>query len=197
MPRMVFRLKIVVHHWQVNTISKDIVPALDYVTMNRNSIKKGIITPKEMREYQATHPVRVKVGEHFAVRVPVGGLELGAQRRRGPLPSDKDPHYTYGNPTRPSTPVARLMTDQYQRQWLDMIAKKQEESEKLEMERLRKKHQQKKAAINHKVIHKTPVLEKDVSTLFKMSKFKKVNAKIDSWRPLEKLPAVEKKVTFV
>ena len=68
--------------------------------MNRNSAKIGIVTPKGTREYRNKHPVRVKVGEHALYAGRVGTLELGLERRRGPLPSDKNPNYTYGNPTR-------------------------------------------------------------------------------------------------
>ncbi len=89
------------------------------------------------------------------------------------------------------------MTDQYQRQWLTMIAKRNEEREKAEIEKSRKKHYAKHAAIHQSVVHKPPtVLEKDITTLFKMTKFKKIGPKIESHRPV-KLPSLKKEVTIV
>ena len=88
------------------------------------------------------------------------------------------------------------MTDQYQRQWLAMIAKRNEEKAKADLEKSRKKHHAKHAPIHQPVVHKPrTVLEKDVATLFKMSKFKTISAKIQSHRPV-KLPSLNKEVTF-
>ena len=89
-----------VHHWNVRATSKECVPALDYVTMNRNCLKKGIIDPSAMREYYRTHPIRLKIGEHALYAGQIGKTELGLERRRGPLPSDSQPNFTYGKPTR-------------------------------------------------------------------------------------------------
>jgi Domain of unknown function (DUF4483) len=89
---------IVVHHWNVDTVSQVALPELDYVTMNRNCLKKGIIDHKGIQKYRVDNPVRVKVGEHALFGKGVGTLQV--ERRRGPLPSDSNKNFTYGMPTR-------------------------------------------------------------------------------------------------
>jgi hypothetical protein len=95
--------------------------------MNRNSTKKGIIKPKEIHTFRQANPIRVKVGGHVA---SIGQHALTVERRKGPLPSDSDPYFTYGNPTRPSTPVGHLMTDKYQREWLEKVQTTNKENAK-------------------------------------------------------------------
>lgn len=70
--------------------------------------------------YNTTHPITVKASE--IGRSTAGCVAMAKQRRRGPLPSDKT-DFVYGLPTRPSTPVARLMTDVYQKLWLAEAAR--------------------------------------------------------------------------
>lgn len=94
-----FLSHLVVHHWTVKATSKEGIPALDYVTMNRNCLKNGIINPKKMREFWAENPVHIKIGQH-ANFGKLGSFELGLERRKGPLPSDKNVQFTYGKPTR-------------------------------------------------------------------------------------------------
>jgi hypothetical protein len=99
---------------------------------------------------------------------------------------------------RPSTPVARLMTDQFQREWLANVEKANAEREAvakvcyLTQERTRKKHHQKKAVTHQPIVKKhSTVLEKDVNTLFKMSKFKKVPAKLSTHRTTTTIATVD------
>lgn len=66
--------------------------------MNKNSLKKGLVTHAEIRIFREQHPVRVKVGEHALFAKGLGSLQ--AERRRGPLPSDSNKNFTYGMPTR-------------------------------------------------------------------------------------------------
>lgn len=66
--------------------------------MNRNSAKQGIISPKEIRKYRKGYPVRLKEWDHsmYKNNQEVGGFT----RARAPLPSDANPNFTYGKPTR-------------------------------------------------------------------------------------------------
>ncbi|KAH6562380.1 hypothetical protein BASA62_009224 [Batrachochytrium salamandrivorans] len=141
-----------VQHWNVNATTQQAIPALDYITMNRNSAKQG----------------------------SQGSI---SQRARGPLPSDTNHAFTYGKPTRSSTPVARLMTDQYQREWLKQLNDKQEEQESLQKAKAIKKMSAKKYVPREPVVAKPKLMvEKDTKTLFKLSKFKNVPSKIVSHR---------------
>ncbi|KAI8814144.1 hypothetical protein BJ742DRAFT_786565 [Cladochytrium replicatum] len=175
----------VLQQWHVKANSKNVTPALDYISMNRNTTKKKITTPKEIREYRRANPVRVKVGDHSrnAINGENGGdgAETTAdwlkRRCRAPLPSDADPYFTYGKPTRPSTPVGKLMSDDYQREWVQEQERRSIERAKAEKKKLAK------AVTTKKTVKAAPLpIEKDVKTLFKMSKFRSKDAKISCWR---------------
>lgn len=96
--------------------------------MNRNSAKQGIISPKGIKEYRAQHPVRVKIGDHavgfVSTKMAPPGTKSG-NRVRCSLPSDNNPNFTYGKPTRPSTPVSSLMTDRFQKEWIQKHERKE------------------------------------------------------------------------
>ncbi|KAJ1340612.1 hypothetical protein BSLG_004706 [Batrachochytrium salamandrivorans] len=174
---------LVVQHWNVNATTQQAIPALDYITMNRNSAKQGIISPKSIRDFRETYPVRIKVGNHALYGDKSGSQGSISQRARGPLPSDTNHAFTYGKPTRSSTPVARLMTDQYQREWLKQLNDKQEEQESLQKAKAIKKMSAKKYVPREPVVAKPKLMvEKDTKTLFKLSKFKNVPSKIVSHR---------------
>ncbi|KAJ3291942.1 hypothetical protein HK104_005698 [Borealophlyctis nickersoniae] len=164
--------------------------------MNRNTAKQGIISPQDIREYRKEHPVRIKVGDHNTYPVTAGvdggsAATGGTLHRRGPLPSDANPNFAYGKPTRPSTPVATLMTDQYQREWMEEQGRSNTERTRLEKEKHRKKHTKE---IKPRRRHTTQKIGPspldlplpDPATLFKMSKFeKKAKPVISSRRPAD------------
>ncbi|KAJ3055665.1 hypothetical protein HK097_009783 [Rhizophlyctis rosea] len=184
----------VLQHWHVRAMSKDIVPALDYVTMNRNTARKGILQPKEIRAYRKAHPVRIKVGDHDEAGALGTGRVIGGPggvlKRKAPLPSDGNLGFTYGKPTRPSTPVADLMTDKYQREWMEEQQREESERAAREKEKKRgKKGLQPDIASKSKSTRKMQTVSSpldnpltDPSTLFKLSKFKKVGPTISSYR---------------
>ncbi len=98
-------------HWNVKAKSKNAIPSLDYITMNRNMAKKGITDARDIRQYRDTHPRRLKIGDNSSHKIP--GIspkdkDLMAKympapgkrlRGSGPLPSDTNPTFTYGKPT--------------------------------------------------------------------------------------------------
>ncbi|KAJ3411778.1 hypothetical protein HDV05_001736 [Chytridiales sp. JEL 0842] len=182
----------VLQHWSVKAKSKHAVPALDYISMNRNSAKQGLISPQDIRLYRKDHPVRLKIGDNASTTSSLllrknrnsGTVDDSESRRQmllGTLPHDADPNFTYGKPTRPSTPVALLMTDRYQREWIDEQERRQAEQQALSKEKAKKK--QTKTVTPRKVpLPKKQVLvDKDPKTLFKMARFLKVGSKISSW----------------
>lgn len=95
MLQQVTKIDPVLQSWTVKATSKEIVPALDYITMNRNTVKQRIITPKAIRKFRDEHPVRLKELDH-GFKKNINGLKA----RKPPLPSDADPNFTYGMPTR-------------------------------------------------------------------------------------------------
>ncbi|KAJ3199230.1 hypothetical protein HDU82_000618, partial [Entophlyctis luteolus] len=190
----------VLQHWNVKATSKHAVPALDYITMNRNTAKQGILSPHEIRRYRKEHPVRMRIGDHnlFGSDSGGGGLKnengeplTSTEARKlkllGSLPHDNDPNFVYGMPTRPSTPVAYLMTDKYQREWIAGEAKRNLTIAQQQKDRLKKNIQTSPAAVrnqqkNEKVNKRVLIVDKDPKTLFKISKFLKQGPKISSWR---------------
>lgn len=181
------------HQWHVKANSKHAIPSLDYISMNRYSLSNGITNSAEIREFRKEHPVRMKVGDH-SVMSTIGdnnnsataeiscAAALRKKRGSGPLPSDHDGLFTYGKATRPSTPVSRLMTDFYQREWMEEQDRRYQKEVK-EKEKTRRKNIHKSVESRlHKPIKHQTIFERDVSTLFKMSKFKNVPAAISCWR---------------
>jgi len=123
---------------------------------NRTSIKKKVISPEE------------------AYR----------NRRKVVLPSDKDPEYTYGIPTRPPSPFNKVISYHYYREF----EKRQEEEKKKDLmkkRRLRQEHYERMAApaflITNLAANRAQKKEKDPRTLFKMKKFSHAEPKVDSW----------------
>ncbi|KAJ1558445.1 hypothetical protein HK405_013669 [Cladochytrium tenue] len=179
----------VLHTWNVRAKSKNAVPALDYVAMNRNSARQGVGRPDEIREFRRQHPVRLRVGDAGAEAASLSSSSAssaaaaGARRRfADPLPHDRDPEFTYGKPTRPSTPVACLMTDIYQREWVKDQEKKATERQEREKEKAKKKHTTTVTPAKVPLPKKILLVDKDPYTLFKLSRFARAGPRIDSWR---------------
>ncbi|KAJ3334158.1 hypothetical protein HDU76_008620 [Blyttiomyces sp. JEL0837] len=184
----------VLQNWNVKAKSKHAVPALDYISMNRNTAKQGISSPSEIRQYRKSHPIRMKIGESNISRGLNGAnggsnngdaltsAEIRKQRLLGPLPHEKDPNFTYGEPTRPSTPVALLMTDVYQREWIEEQERRVQEKQTREKEKAKTKQTKTVTPAKVPLPKKQVLVDKDPKTLFKMSKFKSAGPKITSWR---------------
>lgn len=181
----------VLQNWNVKAKSKHAVPALDYISMNRNTAKQGITDPTEIRKFRKSHPIRLKIGDveldnnarSTSEGVEFTSIEIRKQRLVGQLPHDKDPNFIYGKPTRPSTPVARLMTDEYQQNWITEQEKRIAREQQQEKEKTKKKQTKSvspaKVALQPK---KRSIVDKDPKSLFKMSKFASLGPKTSSWR---------------
>ncbi|ORX48461.1 hypothetical protein BCR36DRAFT_398181 [Piromyces finnis] len=123
---------------------------------NRMSIKKKVISPEEVYR----------------------------NRRKVILPSDKDPEFTYGIPTRPPSPFNKVISYHYYREF----EKKQEEDKKNELiqkKKLRHEHYERMAApanlLSNLAAKRVQKKEEDPRNLFKMKKFSHAEPKIDSW----------------
>lgn len=82
-------------------------------------------SPKEIRVHRKDFPVRRKEGDQEMYKTEGPGNQIFT-RAKAVLPSDKNRNFTYGMPVRfifgdlilrPSTPVALLMTDKYQKEF--------------------------------------------------------------------------------
>eukprot|EP01137_Pigoraptor_chileana_P019323 Opistho-2@80195 len=105
--------KEVLTKWSQQQRKPDSMPPLDYVTINKCSVKDGALTTREQAEYRKNHEIRVKVGPAARKDKDDGAL------------SDQ----TFGITRRSSTPIKALLANQYQRQWLDDQKKTQDDKE--------------------------------------------------------------------
>jgi len=97
----------------------------DFVKLNKAAAKDGVVTSTQTMEYRKAHPhlVRLANGTKVAAigvdgtkRTIVAGQALIQLKSKSRLPSDSNPTFVYGKPTRPSTPVARLVSGVYAQQ---------------------------------------------------------------------------------
>lgn len=99
----------VVASWQVHVKNPQAQPGVDFRTLNRDAIIQGNISAKdndEFRKHNADKPAyKLKQGE-------AGGSKLY-------LPSEGNADYLYGKASRPSTPIEFLMTNSYQRSFVE------------------------------------------------------------------------------
>lgn len=187
--------------------------------MNRNSAKQGL--KKQIRAYRKLHPIRIHVADHHRADGTLG--------KKAPLPSDNDITFTYGKPTRlavlcsvpvslwphanafflaysrPSTPVGALMTDKYQREWLEQQEKKVKENSKKNVLKVsinfsrapplgikpsansvpQKKPKYPSSSPNErpgKPVKIQPIALRDPATLWKLPKFTRTPAHLDTYR---------------
>uniref|UniRef100_A0A3Q2VZT6 Cilia and flagella associated protein 77 n=1 Tax=Haplochromis burtoni TaxID=8153 RepID=A0A3Q2VZT6_HAPBU len=75
----------------------------DFVSLNREAVKSGMVTPKELSQYRAQ-------------RAQSSASEL----RHGRLPRCRDqvPDITFGVRNRPSSPMSDVLSHQYAQRWL-------------------------------------------------------------------------------
>ncbi|XP_026177679.1 cilia- and flagella-associated protein 77 [Mastacembelus armatus] len=78
----------------------------DFVSLNRNAVKSGLVTSKELSQYRAQRGAKT---------------QSSAPRRQedGPSRCPVVPDITFGVRNRPSSPLADLLSHQYAHRWLD------------------------------------------------------------------------------
>ncbi|XP_056275116.1 cilia- and flagella-associated protein 77 isoform X2 [Pseudoliparis swirei] len=97
--------------WKVQSRRGDSAPhrplVPDFVSLNRDAVKSGLVTSKELSQYRA---------------------QRGGDRRENPAPSRREgvavqhpavPDITFGITARPSSPLADLLSHEYARRWTD------------------------------------------------------------------------------
>ncbi|XP_023665292.1 cilia- and flagella-associated protein 77 [Paramormyrops kingsleyae] len=137
----------------------------DFVALNREGVKSGLVTAKEHHQYRATHDIRLAPSK--------GGSRTSAPPR---LPPDM----TFGVATRPSTPISELLEHRYAQVWLE----EQQAKDRSLLER-RKKRQ-----LGHIPETCTTLLRKcqpveEPAPLWKLPRFQKVGPALDTFRDPE------------
>lgn len=165
--------------------------AADYVAMNREGAKAGVCNAKEVKAYREGHLITIK---HVLLST---SKDLKKPYR---LPSDSKPNFSYGLPTRPSSPVSKVLNGQYAREW-ELLQKSRSEEEKLQTQKLKERQLQS----NYNAVHgfhehsanggaleeceqapkqtgsRYMILERDPKQLFQMKRFKSVPAKVTAY----------------
>ncbi|XP_060762715.1 cilia- and flagella-associated protein 77 [Neoarius graeffei] len=137
----------------------------DFVALNREGVKSGLVTAKELQQYRATHNIRRSVACKSFKSTPVR------------IPQD----VTFGVPTRPSTPIASLLEYRYGRKWLE---------EQQAKDRALLEHQNKKSQLARiqdtrtTLLRKSRPMEKPPS-MWKLPRFEQIGPALDTFRDPE------------
>ncbi|XP_013878262.1 cilia- and flagella-associated protein 77 isoform X2 [Austrofundulus limnaeus] len=97
----------VLSSWNVQPRCEDSTQTLDFVSLNRNAVRSGLITSKELNRY------RHQVGRTTAQNRASGRHRGGASR-----PPPVLPDVTFGVKNRPASPLADLLSYSYAHRWI-------------------------------------------------------------------------------
>lgn len=131
--------------------------------MNRTAVVKGAVSSKDIAVFRSTHDARLKSS---------ATITKGA-------PAQLDPNFTYGRPSKPSTPIHDVLNNSFQR---NAIADARRAAAEAEARRLRQEgakagkfgaSQHTRASLGHMKIRAPPAREP-----FKLEKFKQVGPRI-------------------
>ena len=139
----------------------------DFRQLNKQSIRDGIVSPREVYEFRKTHDARIHPKKKEALV---------------DLPSNHNPDYAYGHTNHFDLKAKDLMEHKFEDEWLKQ---REIENRHREEERIRiamnsvnikaKKEIQKNSEKSMAKLHHPPEKES-----FKMSRFKEVPPKVDS-----------------
>ncbi|XP_048469634.1 cilia- and flagella-associated protein 77 isoform X2 [Rhincodon typus] len=134
----------------------------DFAALNKAAIKAGLVTPREIYQFRATHNV--------------GILGKEVEKKEGMLPE-----ITFGMPVRPSTPMFDLLENKFQKEWLD------EQKGRDQIKQKKKTHQvtlvknyQTRAAVLSKAVPKV-----DPAPIVHPKRYQKIGPHLDTFRSME------------
>mmetsp|Transcript_22219 Transcript_22219/g.36814 ORF Transcript_22219/g.36814 Transcript_22219/m.36814 type:complete len:208 (-) Transcript_22219:127-750(-) len=156
----------VISSWKEHTPNPDAIPGRDFKAINKMAVTSGAVTSHEQADFRQTHDHRLRTCTNH--------------QSAPPLPSDADPAYTYGRTVRPSTPLVRLIQNDFGRSHDSEM----EASESQQVPKKKFAITQTRASIGHSV-HE-PVVDEAAQNLWKMTKFQKTTAKVDTRRTSDK-----------
>uniref|UniRef100_A0A8C2Q7R4 Cilia and flagella associated protein 77 n=1 Tax=Cyprinus carpio TaxID=7962 RepID=A0A8C2Q7R4_CYPCA len=154
--------------WHTHTMStRNREAERDFIALNREGVKSGLVTAKELHQYRATHDIR---------RQP---LTREGFRRSAParIPADA----SFGITNRPSTPISELIEYKYAQRWLE---------EQQAKDKILQAHQHKKAQLGRIQDTRTTLLRKsrplpEAPSMWKMPRFQQVGPALDTFRDPE------------
>ncbi|KAG9469418.1 cilia- and flagella-associated protein 77 [Eleutherodactylus coqui] len=149
-------------HWQtVEAKARERKLESNFVALNREAVKSGLVTAAEHQAFRNTHKIWRPINE--------GRLKPRSQR----LPQDM----TYGICTRPSTPIYDLIEQKYQRLWLEQQLQATEALRIMSKEKIQQRQVQDT---------KTTLLRRyqppaDPAPLWKLARFEKIGPHLDTF----------------
>ncbi|GCB72951.1 hypothetical protein scyTo_0002270 [Scyliorhinus torazame] len=134
----------------------------DFAALNKAAIKAGLITPREIQQFRATHDI--------------GTLGKKVEKKEGLLPE-----IAFGMPTRTSTPMFDLLENKFQKEWLD------EQKVRDNIKKKKKTHQvtlvknyQTRAAVLSKAVPKV-----DPAPIVHPKRYQKIGPHLDTFRSIK------------
>lgn len=146
-------------HGHQPQVEKKVTRQIDYIAMNKLSLKQKILDPKGQSIIRKQKPIYLPVIEYTST----------ASRKSRKLPSDNNPNFTYGVPTRASSPLANLMREP---------SFHEADSGETLVEVKRRTLKQQVIPLQKPKPRFIPIAERDPKTLFKMPRFRKISHKI-------------------
>ncbi|KAI3372188.1 hypothetical protein L3Q82_007040 [Scortum barcoo] len=119
----------VLSSWRVQPRREDSAPhqpaVPDFVSLNRNAVRSGLVTSKELSQYRAQRGGAMS-------QSPAHKKQRGGASQRPAMPD-----ITFGVTTRASSPLSNLLSHQYARDWLDQQLRRNQSSSQRERQRVR------------------------------------------------------------
>ncbi|XP_070761230.1 cilia- and flagella-associated protein 77 [Enoplosus armatus] len=119
----------VLSSWRVQSRRGDSAPqrpvAPDFVSLNRDAVKSGLVTSKELSQYRAQRGGTKSQN-------PTPKQLVGGALRRPAVPD-----ITFGVTTRAPSPLSDLLSHQYARRWLDEQLSRNQTSNHQQLQRVR------------------------------------------------------------
>jgi len=150
--------------WVEHHANPDSVPGRDFMALNKKATISKMTTPADVTAFRKAHDIRLKRGDTMSF---TSGKVI--------LPSDMDPAHCYGRANRPSTPIADVIQNAYECDWVDHQMHRRAAKEQQDQAALEKMRNPDTAASRGHAIarqKKPPPREP-----FVMSKFKNVKAR--------------------
>lgn len=158
--------------WKQADLKAEDQPGRNFVALNRVTVAKGGHTAKDARTVREEHDIRLKPSKE-------------KRSRGGPLPSDGRPTFTYGKPSRPSTPLGAIMRNEYQNTWVNQMKEKEAQERAFQQQHafLLSPNSQTNASLGHmkgaqQKLSQSPERVDSESKSFKLSKFNHVSPKV-------------------
>eukprot|EP00927_Polykrikos_kofoidii_P028799 TRINITY_DN25033_c0_g1_i1.p1 TRINITY_DN25033_c0_g1~~TRINITY_DN25033_c0_g1_i1.p1 ORF type:complete len:632 (+),score=71.25 TRINITY_DN25033_c0_g1_i1:29-1897(+) len=154
--------------WNPHTPSRAPRMGIDYEKLNKTAVKHRASTPQLLSKFRASHP-----GDF---RQPSPGSRTSP--KRGLVPSDVVPGWTYGRQNQASESIKEVLANDYGN---DMECEREERYRRYEEERAGRDRPLKIKMTKGAVSYRRPVTPEPIDSkdLWKMSKFKKVDTKLD------------------